>query len=161
MDTSKHIERLINEIIPSDDYQHRNGLSNEHIIDKLSEEDKFQVEAKLIDILKKKPDMLIVETLGYMQSEKALFVLYELIEKLNDEIAKIITAVSIFEISKDRKMIKIAETSFKNIKDKYQLITAFHYLVRFQEVRILSLILEYTTNSDYLISYNAKQVLGM
>lgn len=154
------INKIVSEIIPPDDYQHRNGFSNEHLIDKLSDEEKFEVETELIKILQKKPDMLIVETLGYMKSEKSLPVLYELLESLNDKMAKIITATSIFEINQDQKMIEIAKASFNSIKDKFQLISAFHYLMRLQDSEISKLIQEYTTNSDYLISYNAKQVLG-
>lgn len=154
------INKIVSEIIPPDDYQHRNGFSNEHLIDKLSEEEKFKVETELINMLRKKPDMLIVETLSYMKSEKSLSVMYELLESLNNEMAKVITATSIFEINQDKTMIETAKASFKTIKDKFQLISAFHYLVRLQDSEISKLIQEYTRNSDYLISYNARQVLG-
>lgn len=155
------INNIVSEIIPPDDYQHRNGFSNEQLIDKLNDEEIFKVEKELITMLRKKPDMLIVETLGYMKSEKAIPILYELMENLNNEMAKIITATSIFEINQDQKMIEKAKASFKTIKDKFQLISAFHYLVRLQDSEILKLIQNLTTNSDYLISYNAKQALGM
>lgn len=155
------INKIVSEIIPPDDYQHRNGFSNEQLIDKLNDEEIFKVEKELITMLRKKPDMLIVETLGYMKSEKAIPILYELMENLNNEMAKIITATSIFEINQDQKMIEKAKASFKTIKDKFQLISAFHYLVRLQDSEILKLIQNLTTNSDYLISYNAKQALGM
>lgn len=155
------INKIVSEIIPPDDYQHRNGFSNEQLIDKLNDEEIFKVEKELITMLQKKPDMLIVETLGYMKSEKAIPILYELMESLNNEMAKIIIATSIFEINQDQKMIEKAKASFKTIKDKFQLISAFHYLVRLQDSEILKLIQNLTTNSDYLISYNAKQALGM
>jgi hypothetical protein len=154
------INKIVSEIIPPDNYQHRNGFSNENLIDQLNDEEKFKVETELVNMLQKKPDMLIVETLGYMKSEKSLSVLYELLESMNDEMAKIITATSIFEINQDHKIIETAKASFKTIKDKFQLISAFHYLVRLQDSEISKLIQEYTTNSDYMISYNAKQVLG-
>lgn len=155
------INKIISEIIPPDDYLHRNGFSNEQLIDKLSDEEIFKVETELITMLQKKPDMLIVETLGYMKSKKSLSVLYELLESLNDEMTKIITATSIFEINQDQKMIEKAKVSFKAIKDKFKLISAFHYLIRLQDSEISKLIQEYSTNSDYLISYNAKQALGI
>ena len=154
------INKIVSEIIPPEDYQHRNGFSNEHLIDKLSDVEKIKIETELINMLLKKSDMLVVETLAYMRSDKSLPVLYELLEILKEEMAKIITATSIFEINKDQEMIEIAKASFKTIKDKFQLITAFRYLVRFHDSEISKLIQEYTTNSDYLISYNAKQVLG-
>lgn len=154
------IAKVVNEIIPPNDYQHRNGFSNEHIIDKLSDEEKSQVEKALVDRLHKNPDMLIVETLGYMKSDMSLPILYKLLEDLNDEIAKIITTVSIFEINQDQKMIDVAKKLFRIIKNKYQLISVFHYLVRFQDSEILKLIEGYATNKDYLISHNAKQAIG-
>ena len=153
------INKIVSEIIPPDNFQHRNGFSNKHLIDNLSVKYKIEVENALINKLWEKSDMLIVETLGYMKSEKSLPVLYELLENINDGMAKIITAVAIFDINKDQKMVGEAKTSFKNIKDKYQLITAFHYLVKFQDSKISKLIMEYTTDPDYLISFNAKQVL--
>lgn len=155
------INKIISEIIPLDDYQHRNGFSNVHLIYNLSNEERFNVETELITMVQKKPDMLIVETLGYMKSEKSLPVLYELLENVNDEMEKIIISTSIFEINQDQKMLEKAKASFKTIKDKFQLISAFHYLIRLQDPEITKLIQEYTTNSDYLISYNAKQVFGI
>ncbi len=154
------INKIVSEIIPPEDYQHRNGFSNEHLIDKLSDVEKIKIETELINMLLKKTDMLVVETLAYMRSDKSLPALYELLEILKEEMAKIITATSIFEINQDQKMIEIVKASFKTIKDKFQLITAFRYLVRLHDSEISKLIQEYTTNSDYLISYNAKQVLG-
>lgn len=154
------INKIVSEIIPPEDYQHRNGFSNEYLIDKLSDVEKIKIETELINMLLKKSDMLVVETLAYMRSDKSLPALYELLEILKEEMAKIITATSIFEINQDQKMIEIVKASFKTIKDKFQLITAFRYLVRLNDSEISKLIQEYTTNSDYLISYNAKQVLG-
>jgi hypothetical protein len=149
----------INQIIPLDDYQHRNGFSNDYLIDVLDDEEIFKLESELIRMIKKKSDMLVVETLGYIKSKRSLPTLYELLEKSQEEMMRIIIAVSIFEINQDKKMIEITRSSFKEIKDKYQLISAFYYIVKFQDSDITQLILEYTTNSDYLIAYNAKQVL--
>ena len=40
----KNIEHLLKELIPPSDYQHRNGFSNEHIILRLTENEKTEVE---------------------------------------------------------------------------------------------------------------------
>lgn len=161
------INKIINEIIPYDDYQHRNGFSNEHLFDKLSDEEKIKVETELIHMLQKKPDMLMVETLGYMKSEKSLPVLYELLKKSVDGMAKLILASSIYRINKHKELVKIAISSFKElekVKDVnyvYRIIPTFYYLSKFQEPKTTKLIEEYSKHSEYLISYNAKQVLGM
>lgn len=160
------INKIVSEIIPPDDYQHRNGFSNEHLIDMLSDEEKFKVETELVNMLHKKTDMLIVETLGYMKFEKALPVLYELLEISDEGMAKLILASSIYRINKDKKLVEVAISSFEELekfKDAYyvyRIVPTFYYLAKFQEPEIIKLIQKYTTNSDYLISYNAKQVLG-
>ena len=155
-----NIDKIMGDIIPPNDYQHRSGFSNEYLVDKLNTNERSVLEKKLIKLLRKKADMLIVETLAYMNSKKSLSVLYELLQN-SDEMNKIIIASSIFEISKDHKMVKVAKTSFKNITDnKYQLISSFYYLAKFCDSEILQLIRKYTQDSDYLISHNAKQVLN-
>jgi hypothetical protein len=56
----------IEEIIPSNDYQHRNGFNNTPLIDKLSDIERGQLEKALIHKLlfesEKEVDNLIVET---------------------------------------------------------------------------------------------------
>lgn len=160
MDTSNDIEVLINEIIPPDDYQHRNGFSNDHLINALNDKDKAKVEAQLIVMLQKKTDMLIVETLGDMKSENALPVLYELLNFAEDEMVKIIIATSIFKINQDQNIIEVGKISFKNLKKKYQLIPAFYYMVIFRDIEVSKLIEGYIKNPDELISFNAKQALS-
>jgi hypothetical protein len=88
MNISKDIERLINEIIPPDDYQYRNGFSNTHIIDKLNNKERTLVEEVLINMLSDKTDILIVETLAHLQSIKSLPILYRALLKINNLIFK-------------------------------------------------------------------------
>jgi ribosome-binding ATPase YchF (GTP1/OBG family) len=108
VDKVMDVQKLIAEIIPPSDYQHRNGFSNNHLIDRLSEYEKNQVEDALINkLLTNNEDTLIVETLAYMKSKKSLAILNELlekpsnnlrkIEKSSNEMSKIIIASSIFE----------------------------------------------------------------
>ena len=166
MNVSKDIERLINEIIPPDDYQHRNGFSNTHIIDKLNNQERNLVEDVLIGMLSDKTDILIVETLAYLQSIKSLPILYTLFDKKIEESAKIIIAASIFQINKDNQMLEIAINAFKDLeklKDAYyvyRLLPMFYYLREFKNETTDAIIKEYVNHSEYLLSSNAKQVLG-
>ncbi len=79
---------------------------------------------------------------------------------------KLIIAVSIFEINQDNDMINIAVTSFNKLDNNqnayyiYSLSSAFYYLVRFENTIVNSIIENYTRHKEYLVSYNAKQVLG-
>ncbi|WP_316817029.1 hypothetical protein [Pedobacter nyackensis] len=161
------IEKLINKIIPATDYQHRNGFSNTHIIDHLNEYEKKLLEDELINkLISQTKDMLVVETLAYIKSEKSLPSLYDLLSKNTDEMAILIIATSIFEINGDINMIDIAIDSVKKIDNfedayyTYKLITAFYHLIKFQNDRINSVINGYKNHKEYLIAHNAKQVLG-
>jgi hypothetical protein len=161
------INKILNKIIPPDDYQHRNGFSNVNLIDGLSEEEKIVLETKLVSMLQKELDILIVETLAYMKSEKSLPILYELLKKSSDEMTKLILASSIYMVNKDNKLVEIAISSFKEIekiKDAYyvyRIIPTFYYLSKFKLSETTELIQEYSKHSEYLISYNAKQNLEM
>ena len=161
------IEKLINNIIPPADYRHRNGFSNSDIIDQLNEHEKKLVEEILINkLLGQTDDTLIVETLAYLKSEKALSILYDFLERCSDPMAKIISATSIFEINGDTDMIDIAVASFRKLEDDknpyyiYILPFAFNYLIKFKSAKVNSIIEEYTNHKEYLISYNAKKTLG-
>lgn len=161
-------EKLINKIIPPSDYQHRNGFSNTHIIEKLSEQEKIIVEDTLIKILMTKTkDMLIVETLAYLKSVKSLPFLYEFLEDCSDIMTRIIVSTSIFEINKDANMINIALNSFKEIDknqdpySEYKIISAFYYLIKFRNTVVNSFIEKYVSHKEPLLSFNAKQALGM
>jgi len=162
------IEKLLSEIIPPNDYEHRNGFSNKSIIDGLSTEEKGVIEEQLIKKLELgDEDLLIVETLSYLKSEKALPLLYELLNKSSDDRVRIIIAVSIFDINQDDSLVNIAIESFKkieSIKDAYfvfRLLSAFYYLSRFKDERANELIAAYTDHGDFLLSYNAKIALGL
>ena len=161
-----NIDKLVADIIPPDDYQHRNGFSNTHIIDKLNNQERALVEEILMNKLLDKADMLIVETLAYLKSQKSLPILYTLLDKNLGESATIIIAEAIFSINNDNKMPGIAISAFKElekIKDAYfvyRLLPMFYYLRRFRSEATDAIIREYIGHSDYLLSYNAKQALN-
>lgn len=166
-DTEMDTKNLLNKIIPPADYQHRNGFSNTQFIDKLSDQEKNEVEDSLITLLKEGTnDTLIAETLSYLKSTKSLPLLYKFLEQCSDAMAKIIVATSIFEINNDINMIDAAIVSFEeldNNKDAYyiyKVISAFYYLVKFRNSQINIIIENYTHHEEYLVSYNAKQALG-
>jgi len=161
-------EKLINKIIPPSDYKHRNGFSNTQIIDQLDEKEKKLVEVALINMLMTKTnDTLIVETLAYLKSVKSLPLLYEFLENCTDIMARIIVSTSIFGINEDYNMISAAIVSFKeldNNKDAYyvyKIISAFYYLIKFKNSDVNSIIEKYVNHKEHLVSYNAKQTLGM
>lgn len=164
------MEKTLKEIIPPSDYQHRNGFNNIPLIDKLTGEEKIQLENALINKLifesDTEPDSLIVETLAYLKSQKSVPVLRQLLEKNLYDITKLVIASSIYEINGDNDMIDIAIDVIKNIEHKkgayyvYKLTKAFYYLIKFKNAEINSIIEEYTRHKEYLITSNAKEVLA-
>ncbi len=158
----RDINQLLKEIIPPDDYQHRNGFGNEHIILSLAETEKIEIEKILIEMLKKKDDTLIGETLAIMKSKNSLQALKERLELTKNSSVKIIWASFINEIKGgDEEMKNIALNEFENVTEKYTLISTFHYLSSFQDSRIKEKILSYINHKDYLIAYNARTSLGI
>ncbi len=154
------IDKLIADIIPPDDYQHRNGFSNTHLVDKLNGQERELLEESLINSLSNNVDILIVETLAYMKSSKSLPIFMDLLEHSFDDMCKIIIATSVFEINHDNRMIVICIDAFEHLSNVYQKISAFYYLQKFQNEATDAIIEEYTKHSDYLLSYNAKQALN-
>jgi hypothetical protein len=162
-------EKLIDEIIPYPaDYSHRNGFSNNHIIDNLSGHEKNEVENALISKLSEHPkDLLIVETLAYLKSTKSIPALKILLENSSNGMEKLIIASSMFEINKDYDLVDIAISAFRQLDNKqdayyvFNLINAFYHLAKFNNPIIMDIIKEYIDHKEYLVSYNSKRVLGL
>lgn len=165
-----NIEKLVAEIIPPSDYQHRNGFNNIPLINKLTNEQKKKLENALIQKLnnesEREVDTLVVDTLAYLKSHQALPVLRQLLEKRYNDMTSLIIAAAIFEISGDDSMIEsVIDTtnSIDNKKDayySYKQTSAFYYLAKFKNDKIDRLLEEYAQEKDYLVSYNAKRALG-
>jgi hypothetical protein len=158
----KTIHQIIEELIPPADYQHRNGFSNEHLVLNLTDQDKRDVEKRLIEMLETKDDVLIGETLAILKSTDSLSGLSKRLNLAKSSTSKIIWASYINEIKGgDNEMKDLALNEFDNVKDKYSRITIFHYLSQFRDYRINEKIRSYIDNSDYLTAYNARTALGI
>ncbi len=160
-----NIENILKEIIPYPaDHSHREGYTNEHIIDSLNSEDKDLVEKGLIDLLDENPwDTFIVETLAYMKSVQSIPVLRRLLERCKHGFDKLSIAASIYEICKDKAMIDIAIEEFERFEKrigifrKENIMASFYYLSKFQNEKTNNLISKYLDHKNYLVSYNAKR----
>ena len=158
----RDLTKLIDDIIPyPDDREHRDGFSNEQIIDGLIGDEKVQVENLLLDKLQARPnDLLIVETLGYMKSKKSLSRLYSLLDEENEQGSKIIIASSIYEIEPDEKLIDIALSAGQTLTNWWDLTSIFYYFAKFKNKRTDDFVRQYFNHKDYLVSYNAKRSVG-
>jgi len=161
------IGEYIKLLIPPSDYQHRNGFSNNLLIDILKAYEKELIEERLIELLNSNNDLLIVETLAYMKSTKALPILYKLLEATTDHSIKLATATFIYLINGDTTLIDKAVKIFKDVEERndpyntYSLTDAFYYLSLFKTERANALIEKYINHKDFLVSNNAKRYLGI
>lgn len=155
------MKKLIHNIIPPNDYKHRNGFSNKKIIDGLTIKEKCFIEDALIDLLKKgNEDLLIVQTLAYLKSKKSLPYLYKRLKDVTDYSEDIILGSCIFYINRDSTMIDIVLENFRKIENKYCKINAFYDIRKFNEEKTNNEIKKYIENSDHLVAYNAKRALN-
>ncbi len=161
--TMLNIENFIDEIIPPSDYQHRDGFSNTQSIDKLDEQEKKLVEDALIcRFSTDDPDTLIIDTLLYLRSEKAIPLFYDALQISSSAMIKLIIGTSIYELNKDADMINTCILSVGELEKNrayymYNLPTAFYYLAKTHNEKLNLLIGKYVNHKEYLISYNAKR----
>ena len=153
----------INLFIPPINLLDREGFSNTGLIDNLDEIEKQALEGELIFRLQNDtiPDIMMIEALAYLKSVKSISLFKQILDNITNPISKIRIALSIYLLNNDRQMIEFAWATFKALDDKYSLIFAFHYLIKFNDKTINNHIKHYTTHSDFLISYNAKSALGI
>ena len=158
----------INKIIPPADRDHREGFSNEHLVNELTSEEKLELEDILIQMLsaRKEVDTLITETLAYLKSEKAIPEMIQASTRCDSEICRLSVYSSIFVINEDSSLVELAVSCFKKIEKKilfrnYLLIDAFYYLSIYNTAKTSKLIEPYINHKDFLVSYNAKRSLGL
>lgn len=158
----KTIDEILSELIPPSDHQHRNGFSNEHLILKLSEKEKREVEKRLIEMLEKVEDPLIGETLVLLKSTDALTGLNKRLNSARSPALRIIWASYINEIKGgDKEMKDLVLIEFNKVRNKHVRISMFHYLSSFLDTDLNEKVRSYINHSDYLTAYNARRALGM
>jgi len=152
----------ITKIIPPNNYTNRHDFCNKKIIDELDKLQRVELEDRLLDIIKNEPesDMLVVETLSYLKSEKSVPFLTSALENANNYAKEIIIATSIFEINGDPGMVKIVLSSFENLQGSHAIIQLVYFLKKINSKEANDLIKKYTLDADFLISYNAKRALS-
>jgi len=158
METSK----LICELIPPNDYNHRNGFTNEHLISKIPTEQLAEVESKLLEMLESSNDSLIGETLAAMNSTKSVELLKRKIDLSNTPFNKITWASFIVMINgHDEHLNNLALKEFEKIDPSLETLELFYILRRFNDERITERIRSFVNDDDYLVAYNSRRVLGI
>ena len=157
-----NIENIYKKIIPPNDYKNRRDFYNDDLIDNLNCEEKELIEDMLIEDLKSRHDLLLIETLAYLKSKKAIQFIESILKKSNEPYDKIIIAWSLFSLNHNKdKMIDIAYDSFLEITNDYSKTYLFFYLVKFNDNKTNALLESYTDNKNFLLANNSKRALKL
>ncbi len=157
-----NIKKLYKRIIPPDNYENRKDFYNEDLIDNLIHKKKVLIENMLIEDLKSKYDLLIIETLAYLKSEKSIQLIEKILKKSNEPYDKVIIASSLFSLNYNKdKMIDIAYNNFLEITNDYSKTYLFFYLIKFNDSKTNALIESYTDNKNILLANNSKRALRL
>jgi len=153
------IKAKLKEIIPAVDRDHREGFTNEKLIDNLTYDERLSVEQGLIDMIYESPsDILIVKTLSYMKTHSAIPAFIYALNNNQIPVQRIIIALCIYKLNNDQHMIDVALENFNGmVSSKYDLVLAFDYLVAFHDKGLDEKVRTFTNDPDYIVAYNAKK----
>lgn len=151
---------LYKTIIPPNNYESRRDFENESIIDGLSVDQKNELEELLINDLLENDDILIIQTLVYLNSGKSIDLILKKLYDSEEPARRIMIASYIYKLDdKKDEMITIARDSFLLVNDIYVKKSMFYYLSSFKNEKLNHLIEKHFNDENYLVSYNAKQAL--
>ncbi len=153
----------INIFIPPINLLDREGFSNTGLIDKLDEIEKQALEEELIFRLQNDtiPDIMMIEALAYLKSVKSIPLMMNVLNNTSNLVSKIRIAFSIYRLNKNHEFIHIALNALQMFDDYYTLILSFYYAAKFNDKKINDYIRSYINHPDFLVSYNARAVLGI
>jgi hypothetical protein len=164
-----NLDNILNKIIPPANFEHRNGFNNRSLIDDLSGKEKNLIEDALINKLivgnMSHPDDLVIDTLVYLNSSKALPIFYKLLKISTDNMYIILLSSGIFQIANDDDMVNVSINALEKLDDPtnsyytYNLSKAFYYLVKFKDVKINFIIKKYAEREEELLASSAKKAL--
>lgn len=156
------LKELYKKIIPINDYENRRDFSNEDLIDNLDSREKVLIEKMLIEDLISRHDLLVIETLAYIKSEKSVKIIKKKLKEVKEPFDKIIIAWCLYKLDKDKNtMVNIAYDNFLLINDDYDKTLLFYYLGKFNENKLNLLLESYTNNKNILLSHNSKIALKL
>lgn len=156
---SKYLQQFRDDFLNANTWGQRKDGVPLDLLDKLSEAELKIAENELIGKLSLGDDWPI-QGLGHIGSQKALPLLYELLSK-SQKTMRVTIAHSIFQIKQDRAMIEIVLEEMPKLEHWTEIIHLLYLLPTFQDERINTLLDNYRKHNDYLVAYNATQVMGL
>lgn len=155
-----NVKKIYKKIIPPDDYEHRRDFYNEDLIDNLTIEKRVMIENMLMEDLKSRHDLLVIETLVYLKSVKSIEIIEKRLVETKEPFDKIIIAWCLFDLDKDKgRMVEIAYDNFLSITNVYAKTRLFYYLAKFNQPKLNTLLKSYVDNKNFLLANNSKRAL--
>lgn len=158
----------LNDIIPPADHAHRNGFTNEPLLDALGASDRRVLEQALVANLQAgSTDLLVVETLAYLHAQSAVPAVRAFIARCSDPTTRLGATAAFYRLTQDRALLAPALEYFRALearKDAYQvyaLIGGLYYLAEFEGPEVDRVLETYAHHPEFLLSYNAARARSM
>lgn len=158
----------LNDIIPPADHAHREGFTNEPLLDALGAPDRRALEQVLVaDLQAGSMDLLVVETLAYLQAESAGPVVRTFIARCSDPSTRLGAMAALYRLTQDRTLLAPALDCFRALEARadayrvYALLGGLYYLAQFEGPEVDLVLETYTHHTDFLLSYNATRARSM
>ena len=152
----------LNDIIPPSDYAHREGFTNEPLLDALDAAERRALEQALVaDLQAGSTDMLVVNTLVYLQAKSAEHLIRSFIGRCADPGIRLGATAALYRLTQDRALLAPALDCFRALEARsdayrvYVLISAFYNLAEFTGSEVDRVLETYAQHPDFLLSYNA------
>jgi hypothetical protein len=158
----------LDDIIPPATYAHREGFTNEALVDALvdalSAAERRALEQALIARLHAgTTDLLVVETLAYLRSHAAVPGMQAFLKRCPEPVTRLGAAATLYRFTGDRTLLDVAMEAFRGVEARqdayrvYALLPCFYYLNSFAGPEVDAVLEAYTHHANYLVSHNATQ----
>jgi hypothetical protein len=156
---TKRLEIFRKEFLQANSWSQRKDGVPLNLLDNLPVEELKIAEQELIDALSLR-DSWPFRGLGHIKSQKSLPAMYGWLEK-SETGTKVVIAYSIFQISRDEKMIDIVLAEIPKVSNEFVLIDLLHLLPGFQDSRVQAMLDKFRYDKRYLVAYNATMAMGL
>jgi hypothetical protein len=157
----------LNDIIPPSDHAHREGFTNEPLLDALGASDRRALEQALVATLQAgSTDLLVVETLAYLHAQSAVPAVQAFIARCPDY-ARLGATAALYRLTRDRALLALALEYFRALEARqdayrvYGLINGLYNLAEFEGPEADDVLKTYAHHPELLLSHNAARARSM
>ena len=158
----------LHHIIPPSDHAHRNGFTNEPLLDALGRSERRALEQALVaDLQAGSTDLLVVETLAYLRAQSAVPAVRAFIGRCPDPTTRLGATAACYRLTQDHGLLVPALNDFRALEARtdayrvYAMISGLYYLAEFEGPEVDRVLETYARHSEYLLKYNAARARSM